>query len=69
MRVFAWTIVVGTILSFVGCLVLRKLYPVVAFYVLPSRAWELASAPRRFLAFVRSAKGSRSGVRRFQSWR
>ncbi|MDB4912956.1 MAG: acyltransferase 3 [Gemmatimonadetes bacterium] len=32
--------VVLSLASFAGCLFLRRMYPVIAFYVLPARAWE-----------------------------
>jgi peptidoglycan/LPS O-acetylase OafA/YrhL len=38
-----------TVLSFVGCLLLVRRYPVIAFYVLPPRAWEFGLGALSYL--------------------
>jgi peptidoglycan/LPS O-acetylase OafA/YrhL len=44
----------ASIVSFVGCLVLARRYPVVAFYALPARAWEFALGALAILVIRRA---------------
>ena len=45
----AWVGGVLTVLSFAGCLLLIRRYPVIAFYVLPARAWEFGLGALAYL--------------------
>jgi len=40
-RRFTLIVALGTVASFAGCLLLGERYPVIAFYALPARAWEV----------------------------
>jgi peptidoglycan/LPS O-acetylase OafA/YrhL len=48
--------VVASVGSFVGCLVLARHYPVVAFYALPARAWEFGLGALTLLATRRASR-------------
>ncbi len=53
---FLWTTIAVSILSFIGCLLILPKYPVVAFYSLPSRAWEFGMGALTVLAVRRMTK-------------
>ena len=48
--------VLASIVSFIGCLVLARRYPVVAFYALPARAWEFGLGALAILATRRVSR-------------
>jgi len=48
--------VLTSIVSFIGCLVLARRYPVVAFYALPARAWEFGVGALAILATRRVSR-------------
>ena len=48
--------VLASIVSFAGCLVLARRYPVIAFYALPARAWEFGLGALAMLASRRASR-------------
>jgi peptidoglycan/LPS O-acetylase OafA/YrhL len=48
--------VAASVVSFVGCLMLARRYPVVAFYALPARAWEFGLGALALLATRRVSR-------------
>ncbi|MEO7458047.1 MAG: acyltransferase family protein [Gemmatimonadaceae bacterium] len=59
-RWFRLGAVVVTVLSFAGCLLLVRRYPVIAFYGLPARAWEFGLGALALLAVPRAAALTKS---------
>ena len=55
-RRFTQLVVLGSIASFAGCLLLVRRYPVIAFYALPSRAWEFGLGALAVVAARRIGK-------------
>jgi peptidoglycan/LPS O-acetylase OafA/YrhL len=53
---FLWTTIAVSIISFIGCLALLHKFPVVAFYSLPSRAWEFGMGALTVLVVRRMTK-------------
>jgi peptidoglycan/LPS O-acetylase OafA/YrhL len=49
-RWLGWLAVVLSVLSFAGCVFLVRRYPTIAFYALPSRAWEFGLGAMALLA-------------------
>ena len=55
-RRFLQLVVLGSVASFIGCLFLVRRYPVIAFYALPSRAWEFGLGALAVVAARRIGK-------------
>jgi peptidoglycan/LPS O-acetylase OafA/YrhL len=53
---FLWATIGVSIVSFIGCLIILPKYPVVAFYSLPSRAWEFGMGALTVLVVRRLTK-------------
>ena len=61
-RRFAAVAVVLSLVSLAGCLMLGGRYPVIAFYALPTRAWEFGIGALAFIVAARAARLGRGAL-------
>ena len=61
-RRFSTVAVVLSIVSLAGCLAVAGRYPVIAFYALPTRAWEFGIGALAFMAAARAARLERGAL-------
>ena len=61
-RRFAMVAVALSIISLVGCLVAGGRYPIIAFYALPTRAWEFGIGALAFVVAGRAARLERTAL-------